>query len=69
MLVCVTVEGFSVKDSASSELIDDLAKLEGVTKTVLFFCVILVALLCVIVVLFIRADENLTVVVLDPTVE
>lgn len=53
----------------TSELNDDFTKL-GVTTTVRFSDVtkrvIVVALLCVTVVLFICGDESLTVVILDP---
>ena len=57
----------------TSELTDDPSKLEGVTIIVLLSGVTkrvtVVALLCVTIVLCIGGDENLTVFILDPTVE
>lgn len=80
-LLRVTIELINVTDKlllaveltcVTSELNDDFTKL-GVTTTVRLSDVtkrvIVVALLCVTVVLFIRGDEKLTEVILDPTEE
>lgn len=74
----MTTELFDVTDKlviaveltcVTSELNDDPTKLESVTTTVLLVeRVTVVALVCVLVLLSICGDENLTEVILDPTV-